>query len=155
MNPITKEGYAQLSEELAHLKGSERPKIIQAIAEARAHGDLSENAEYHSAKEKQGFIEARIKLLEDVLSTSTVFDPESVGVTDRCIFGAYVDLKDPNGTTATYRLVSEFESNVDQNKISSSSPIGKSLMGKELGDTITVSTPEGDKQFEILAIRYS
>ncbi len=155
MSPITKEGYDRLNAELVILKSEARPSIIQAIAEARAHGDLSENAEYHSAKDKQGFIEARIKLLEDVLSTSTIFYPETIGVTDRCIFGSYVDLINNDKAVITYRLVSEFETDVDNNMISSSSPLGRALMGKELSDTITVHTPDGDTNYEIIAVRYT
>ena len=152
--PITKDGYAQVQEELDHLIKVEREELKTVISEARELGDLKENAEYHSAKEKQSFIEARIKLLNDVLSSSTVFSPATAGVTDRCLFGCYVDVKNDSGETQTYRLVSEYEVDVNHNMISSVSPIGKALMGKETGEEISVNTPEGEKKLTILAVRY-
>lgn len=153
-NPITKEGFERLTAELEKLKSEERPAIIQAIAEARAHGDLSENAEYHSAKEKQGYIEARIRLLEGVLSAADIFDPVAVGADGRCIFASYVDLRDDDGKKTTYRLVGQHEADINNGLLSVASPIGRALMGKYGGDSITVQTPGGEMEYEILAVRY-
>ena len=152
--PITKEGFERLSAELENLKTVERPNIVRAIGEARKHGDLSENAEYHSAKEKQGYIEARIKLLESVLSTSDIFDPSTVESEGRCLFGCYAELRNEEGAVFNYRLVSEFEADAGQGFISSISPIGKALLGKSAGDTVVVTTPAGEVEYEILAVRH-
>ena len=153
-NPITQEGFDKLTAELEKLKGVERPAIIQAIADARAHGDLSENAEYHSAKEKQGYIEARIRLLDGVLSTSDIFHPATVGGDGRCLFGSYVDLRGEDGARVTYRLVGQHEADVDKGLLSSASPIGRALIGKYTGDSVAVQTPGGEKVYELLAVRY-
>ena len=153
-SPITREGHGRLSAELARLKSAERPAIIQAIAEARAHGDLSENAEYHSAKEKQGYIEARIRLLENVLGSSDIFDPASAGGDGRCLFGSYVELIDENDKKVNYRLVGQHEADIDKGLLSSASPIGRALIGKRAGDIINVKTPGGEREYEIISVKY-
>ena len=153
--PITKEGHARLSEELERLRNTERPAIITAIAEARAHGDLSENAEYHSAKEKQGMIEARVKELESVLGAAEIIDPAAVGAGGRCIFGAYVALEDEDGNTVKYRIVGEHESDIEQGLLSSASPIGRALLGKEAGDGVEVRAPGGVREYTVIKISYS
>ncbi|MCH9705550.1 MAG: transcription elongation factor GreA [Proteobacteria bacterium] len=153
--PITQEGHTQLSAELDNLKSVERPAIIEAIAAARAHGDLKENAEYHSAKEKQGFIEARIKLLDSLLSSADIIDPATIGADGRCIFGSYVKLKNEDDKIVNYRLVGEFESDVENGLLSSTSPIGRALIGKYADDNIAIETPGGTKEYEILEIRYT
>ena len=152
--PLTKEGYDRLSAELEHLKTTERPAIIEAIAEARAHGDLSENAEYHSAKEKQGYIEARIKLLESVVSSADIIDPTTIGANGRCIFGAFVDLQNADGKTITYRIVGEHEADVNNGMLSSTSPVGQALLGKYADDEVIVNTPSGELEYTVLAVRY-
>lgn len=158
--PITKEGHARLTRELENLKSAERPAIIRAIAEARAHGDLKENAEYHSAKDKQGWIEARIKQLEGALASADIIDPAQVGGDGRCIFGAWADLRDEDkdedakGATITYRLVGQLEADIEHGQLSSSSPLGRALLGKRAGDEVLVETPDGDKQYTVLAVRY-
>ncbi|MDM5147859.1 transcription elongation factor GreA [Candidatus Persebacteraceae bacterium Df01] len=152
--PITKEGKIKLQGELDKLKNTERPAIIKAIAEARAHGDLSENAEYHSAKEKQGLIEARIKELDSVLSGAQVIDPMAVGADGRCIFGSYVTLQDGEGKTIKYRLVSEYEADLEQGLLSAPSPIGRALLGKYAGDSVVAQTPGGVQEYAIVAIAY-
>ena len=152
--PITKEGYERLCTELEHLKAVERPAVIDAIASARAHGDLKENAEYHSAKEKQGFIETRIKLLDSILSSADIIDPAVVGADGRCIFGAYVKLSDENGKKVRYRLVGEFESDLENGLLSTTSPIGKALLGKYAGDDVVVNTPGGEIMYNVLEVSY-
>lgn len=152
--PITKEGHAQLSAEMEQLKKVERPAVIEAIATARAHGDLKENAEYHSAKEKQGFIEARIKLLDSLLSSADIIDPEAVGSDGRCIFGAYIKLSDESGGEISYRLVGEFESDIERGLLSVTSPIGRALIGKYPGDSVAISTPGGEREYEVLEVSY-
>lgn len=152
--PITKEGYARLSAEMEHLKAVERPAIIEAIAAARAHGDLKENAEYHSAKDKQGFIEARIKLLETLLSSADIIDPARLGKDGKCIFGAYVKLADEDGNEVNYRLVGEFEADIDNGLLSATSPIGRALIGKTAGEVVAIRTPGGEKEYELLEVRY-
>ena len=143
-----------MSAELETLKSRERPAIIQAIAEARAHGDLSENAEYHSAKEKQGYIEARIRLLEGVLGGSDIFDPAAVGADGRCLFGSYVQLQGEDDKIVKYRLVGQHEADVDKGLLSSASPIGRALMGKYAGDSVSVQTPNGEREYELLSVKY-
>ncbi len=164
---LTKEGHARLQEELQRLKAKDRPAIIRAISEARAHGDLSENAEYHSAKERQGFIEKRIRELESALASPQIIDPAAVGADGRCIFGAYVDIADGEGKTKTYRLVGEYEADIDSGLLSIASPLGRALIGKYADDIVAVK-PGGGAQdedsednedgggikYKIIAVRY-
>jgi len=153
--PITKRGAELLKEELHRLKHIERPSVINAISEARAQGDLSENAEYDAAKEKQGFIEGRIQDLEGKLSAAQVIDPATLDVGGRIVFGATVDLEDLEaGTKLTYQIVGDDEADIAVNKISISSPIARALIGKEEGDVVAVQAPGGNREVEILAVRY-
>ena len=153
--PITKRGAELLKEELHRLKHVERPSVIIAISEARAQGDLSENAEYDAAKEKQGFIEGRIQELEGKLSAAQIIDPSSLDVAGRVVFGATVDLEDlEDGTKLTYQIVGDDEADIAVNKISISSPIARALISKEEGDVVAVQAPGGNRQVEILAVRY-
>jgi transcription elongation factor GreA len=153
--PITKVGAELLKAELHRLKHVERPAVINAISEARAQGDLSENAEYDAAKEKQGFIEGRIKELETTLSAAQIIDPASLEVEGRVVFGATVDLEDlEDGTKFTYQIVGDDEADIELNKISISSPIARALIGKEVGDVVAVQAPAGNREVEILAVRY-
>ena len=153
--PITKRGSEMLKEELQRLKHVERPAVINAISEARAQGDLSENAEYDAAKEKQGFIEGRIKELETTLSGAQIIDPATLEVEGRIVFGATVDLEDlEDGTKLTYQIVGDDEADIALNKISISSPIARALIGKEEGDVVAVQAPGGNREVEILAVRY-
>jgi len=150
--PMTIDGFTKLEEELQRLKAEERPRIIQAIAEARAHGDLSENAEYHAAKEAQGMNEAKVAELEDKLSRADVIDPTSLsGKTVK--FGATVKLIDEDTEEkVTYKIVGDFEANLRDGKISISSPIARALIGKDVGDVVEVTTPKGSRSFEILKV---
>jgi transcription elongation factor GreA len=152
--PITKKGHAQLCAELERLKNNDRPAIIAAIAEARAHGDLSENAEYHSAKEKQGFIEARIKLLEGALAAAKVIDPSALGGGGRCIFGSVVDLEDDEGKKLSLRIVNEHEVSLHDNAVSHTSPLGRALLGKHEGDEASIEAPSGERVFTLVKVRY-
>jgi len=153
--PITKFGAELLKAELHRLKHVERPAVINAISEARAQGDLSENAEYDAAKEKQGFIEGRIKELETTLSGAQIIDPATLEVEGRIVFGATVDLEDlEDGTKLTYQIVGDDEADIALNKISISSPIARALIGKEEGDVVAVQVPAGNREVEILAVRY-
>lgn len=153
--PMTVAGAEKLKDELNRLKTVERPRIIQAIAEARAHGDLSENAEYHAAKEQQGFIEGRIKELEHRLAHAQVIDPTTVRANGKVVFGATLDLMDEhNGQQVTYQIVGDHEADITAGKISVSSPIARALIGKEPGDIVEVQVPGGQRQYEILDIRY-
>jgi transcription elongation factor GreA len=153
--PMTITGAEKLKIELHRLKTMERPRIIQAIAEARAHGDLSENAEYHAAKEQQGFVEGRIAELDLKLATAQVIDPKTVNADGRVVFGATLSLKDEkSGKEVTYQIVGDFEANIAQGMISISSPIARALIGKELGDVVEVPVPGGVHTYEILDIRY-
>lgn len=153
--PITKVGAEKLREELSRLKKEERPRITAAIAEARAHGDLKENAEYHAAREQQGFIEGRIAELEGRLASAQVIDPKAVNAGGRIVFGATVDLHDTNsGQDVTYQIVGDFEADLTHNKISISSPIARALIGKNEGDEVEVQVPGGMRHYEILAVRY-
>ena len=153
--PITRHGAELLKEELHRLKYIERPSVINAISEARAQGDLSENAEYDAAKEKQGFIEGRIQELEGKLSAAQIIDPASLDVNGRVVFGATVDLEDlEDGTKLTYQIVGDDEADIAVNKISISSPIARALIGKEEGDVVSVQAPGGNREVEILAVRY-
>jgi len=150
---LTKVGAENLRAELKKLKSVERPKVIAAIAEARSHGDLSENAEYDAAKEQQGFIEGRIAELEGSLSIAEVIDPKSLGGSGKVVFGTYVRLFDDAGDReVTYQLVGNLEANLEQSRISISSPIGRALLGKEEGDEVEVDAPGGKRLYEILAV---
>ena len=154
-NPLTKEGHDRLAAELNTLKNDERPAIVKAIAEARAHGDLSENAEYHSAKEKQGYIEARIRLLESVLDSAEIFDPMRAAASGRCVFASYVHLRSLHGgEVSVYRIVSRYEAKPDEGMLSSSSPMGKAVLGKRVGDQVRVATPTGEVVYEVVDILY-
>lgn len=152
--PMTRQGYDALNAELKNLKNVERPAIIRAIAEAREHGDLSENAEYHSARERQGFIEGRIKELEGLISRADVIDPAKMsGKTIR--FGATIDLVDEDTEEEkTYQIVGEPEADISNGKLNVASPLARALIGKEEGDSIEVRTPGGEKAYEVLSISY-
>jgi len=153
--PLTVRGAERLQAELHRLKTIERPAVISAIAEARSHGDLSENAEYDAARERQGFIEGRIQELEGKLSAAQIIDPASLDVSGRVVFGATVDLEDlEDGTKFTYQIVGDDEADIALNKISISSPIARALISKEEGDVVAVQAPGGNREVEILAIRY-
>ncbi len=152
--PLTKEGFTALEQELKNLKGVERPNIIAAIAEARSHGDLSENAEYSAAKEKQSFIEGRIQELEAVISRAQVIDP-SLNKGDIVRFGAVVLVVDEDpDKESKYQIVGDYEADIEKNKISLSSPLAKALIGKEVGDVAEYTAPGGKKSFEILEVIY-
>ena len=152
--PLTKEGYLALEQELKTLKSVDRPNIIAAIAEARSHGDLSENAEYSAAKEKQSFIEGRIQELEAVISRAQIIDP-SLTKGNIVRFGAKVLLVDEdNDNESSYQIVGDYEADINKNKISLSSPLAKALIGKEVGDVAEYIAPGGKKSFEILEVIY-
>ena len=152
--PMTTNGYKNLESELKTLKSEERPNIIKAIAEAREHGDLSENAEYHAAKEQQSFIEGRILELEDKLRRADVIDPKNIN-SDKVVFGASITLIDvSNDNEKVYKIVGIDETNVDKGLISISSPVAKSLLGKFQGDIVDVKTPGGQISYEIEKIEY-
>lgn len=152
--PITKKGYEQLREELDRLKKVERPKIIAEIAEARGHGDLSENAEYHAAKERQGFIEGRIRELESKLANAQIIDTANLS-TNKVVFGATVVLRDlQNSSKKQYTLVGQDESDLKNGKISVHSPVGKALINHTVGETVEVITPAKMVEYEILEIRF-
>jgi transcription elongation factor GreA len=152
--PMTKRGAELLREELHRLKTIERPANSTAIAEARAHGDLSENAEYHAARERAGFIEGRISELEAKLANAQVIDPRLVDAEGRCVFGATVDVQDENGEASTWQIVGEDEADIKEGRISVSSPIARGLIGKEAGESAEVNTPGGLKRYEIVDVRY-
>jgi transcription elongation factor GreA len=153
--PLTRRGAEKLKEELHRLKTVERHAVIQAIAEARAQGDLSENAEYDAAKDKQGFIEGRIAELESKLAAAQVIEPSSVDAGGKVVFGATVDLEDEdNGAKATYQIVGDDEADLKLGLISISSPIARALIGKEVGDVAEVQAPGGLKNWEIVGVRY-
>ena len=153
--PLTVKGAEKLRAELHKLKTVERPAVIQAIAEARSHGDLSENAEYDAAKEKQGFIEGRIADLEGKLSNAQLIDPATLDAGGRVVFGATVELEDVNsGDTVTYQVVGDDEADIKLGQISVSSPIARALIGKYAGDTVDVQAPGGIRQYEILDVLY-
>jgi len=152
--PVTVEGYAAMEAELHRLKSEERPRIIQAIAEARAHGDLSENAEYHAAKEAQGLNEAKVAELEDKIGRADVIDPSSLSG-DTVKFGATIKLEDEDTEEqATYKIVGEMEADVRAGKVSITSPIARALIGKAVGDSVEVTTPKGARSYEILKIAW-
>ena len=151
---MTATGYDALDVELKRLKGPERQRIIRAISEARAHGDLSENAEYHAAKEQQSHNEGRVMELEDMINRADVIEPTSMSG-DRVKFGATVELVDEDtDAEMTYQIVGDFEANVEDGKISISSPIARALIGKETGDSVEVNTPGGGKSYEILGVKF-
>jgi len=153
--PMTVKGAEQLRQELDNLKKVERPRIIAAIAEARAHGDLSENAEYHAAKEQQSFIEGRIAEVEAKLSSAQIIDPTTVNAEGRVVFGATVDLLDiDSDSEVTYQIVGDDEADIEKGKISISSPIARALISKEEGDEVVVKVPDGERNYEILEVRY-
>jgi transcription elongation factor GreA len=154
--PITKRGAEKLKEELHRLKTVDRPWVINAIAEARAQGDLSENAEYDAAKDRQGFIEGRIAEIEGKLSAAQVIDPTQLDAGGKVVFGATVELEDEDsGTAVTYQIVGEDEADLKQGLVNISSPIARALIGKEEGDVAEVQAPSGTKRFEIVAVRYA
>jgi len=151
---MTRRGADQLREELHRLKTVERPANSKAIGEARAHGDLSENAEYHAARERAGFIEGRISEIEAKLANAQVIDPRLVDAGGRCVFGATVDVEAKGGETVTWQIVGEDEADIKKGRISISSPIARALIGKESGERVDVQTPGGIKRYEILDVRY-
>ena len=151
---MTAPGLLRLEEELKTLKSIERPAVIRAIAEARSHGDLSENAEYHAARERQSFIEGRIQELEEIVSAAEVIDPSTLSG-DMVKFGAHVRVMDEaTEKEATYQIVGVHEADIKQARLSISSPLAKALIGKKLGDTISVPAPGGDRTYEILSVRF-
>ena len=153
--PLTKRGAEKLKQELHQLKTVERHAVIQAIAEARAQGDLSENAEYEAAKDKQGFIEGRILEIEGKLAAAQVIDPASVDAGGRVVFGTTVDLEEESsGAEVTYQIVGDLEADIKQRLIAVSSPIARALIGKEVGDSIEVNAPGGSKAYEILSVSW-
>ncbi|CUA99654.1 transcription elongation factor GreA [Thiomonas bhubaneswarensis] len=153
--PMTRKGAEQLKQELHRLKTIERPAVIQAIAEARAQGDLSENAEYDAARDKQGFIEGRIADIEAKLGTAQIIDPSELQADGRVVFGATVELSDESsGDEITYQIVGDDEADLKQGRISINSPIARALIGKESGDVAQVAAPGGVRHYEILAVHY-
>ncbi|SNR39475.1 transcription elongation factor GreA [Paracoccus sediminis] len=151
--PMTRSGFAALERELGDLKSKERPAIIRQIAEAREHGDLSENAEYHAAREKQGFIEGRIKELESILSRAEQIDTSKLSGSVK--FGAVVNLVDEDtDEERTYQIVGEAEADIERGLLNMRSPLARALIGKDVGDSVEVTTPGGQRSYEILAIRY-
>jgi len=151
---MTLRGAALLRAELQRLKTVERPSISAAIAEARAHGDLSENAEYDAARNRQGFVEGRISDLEAKLANAQIIDPKLLDAEGRCVFGATVDLEEKGKRAATYQIVGDDEADIKQGRISINSPIARALIGKEAGDIVDAQTPGGVKRYEILDVRY-
>ncbi len=153
--PLTLIGAEKLRQELHNLKTVQRPSVIAAIAEARAQGDLSENAEYDAAKERQGFIEGRIQDLEGKLSSAQIIDPKTINAGGRCVFGSTVILEDLNdGDVMTYQIVGDDESDIRHGKISISSPIARALIGKSMGDIAEVQAPKGVREYEIVEVSY-
>ncbi len=154
--PLTRRGAEKLREELARLKSVERHAVIQAISEARAQGDLSENAEYEAAKDKQGFIEGRILEIDSMLAAAQIIDPSTLDAEGRVVFGSTVDLEEEeSGAKVTYQIVGDDEADLKQCLISISSPIARALIGKEVGDVAEVQAPGGAKSYEIMAVRYA
>lgn len=153
--PLTRAGAEQLRAELARLKKHDRPEIIAAIAEARAHGDLKENAEYHAAREQQGFIEGRIQQLEAALSTAQVIDVAKLNAGDKVVFGATVTVADEEtGEETRYQIVGDLEADIKHQRIAISSPIARALIGKQEGDVVSVKAPAGDRELEIVSVEY-
>ncbi|MEO0413084.1 MAG: transcription elongation factor GreA [Pseudomonadota bacterium] len=151
--PMLRSGFEAMEAELKRLKGEERPAVVQAIEEARAHGDLSENAEYHAAKERQGMIEARVQELEDKMSRSEVIDPSKLSG-EKAVFGATVTLIDEDDKKVTYQIVGADEADVSEGRISYTSPIGRALIGKSVGDEVEVITPGGEKYYDIDGVQF-
>ena len=151
---MTLRGAELLRQELTQLKNVERPKVSQQIAEARSHGDLSENAEYDAAREKQGLMEARIRDIEAKLANAQVIDPKTLHAEGRVVFGATVEVEDENGEAATWQIVGQDEADIKQGRIFVGSPIARALIGKSSGDSVQVQTPGGLKGYEILDVRY-
>ena len=153
--PITRTGAERLRDELHRLKSVERPSVINAISEARAQGDLSENAEYDAAKEKQAFIEGRIKEVEGKLAAAQIIDPALIDADGKVVFGATVELENlEDGSKMTYQIVGDDEADLEANKISISSPIARALIRKEAGDTVKVISPGGEREVEIISVQY-
>ena len=153
--PLTIAGAEKLSAELQHLKSVERPSVIAAIAEARSYGDLSENAEYDAAKERQAFVEGRIKEVEYKLSNAQIIDPQLLDADGRCVFGATAELEDQDsGDSVTYQIVGEDEADIKAGKISVNSPMARALIGKYAGDIAQVQAPGGIREYEIIDVRY-
>jgi transcription elongation factor GreA len=153
--PLTTKGAELLRQELQRLKTVDRPSAITAIAEARTHGDLSENAEYDAAKERQSFIEGRIKEIESKLANAQVIDPKLLDAEGRCVFGSTVDLEELNGgDSVTYQIVGDDEADIKKGKISVGSPIARAIIGKYAGDQVEVQTPGGVRKYEVLEVRY-
>ncbi|HET9763254.1 MAG TPA: transcription elongation factor GreA [Casimicrobiaceae bacterium] len=152
--PMTRRGAELLRSELSRLKNEERPRISAAIAEARSHGDLSENAEYDAARERQGLVEARIRDIEAKLANAQVVDPKTLHAEGRVVFGATVELEEQSGESATWQIVGEDEADIKEGRISFGSPIARALIGKHAGDAVDVQTPGGLKHYEIVDVRY-
>ncbi|GAA5088809.1 MULTISPECIES: transcription elongation factor GreA [Paenalcaligenes] len=153
--PLTAQGAERLKAELHRLKTVERPDVINAIAEARAQGDLSENAEYDAARERQAFVEGRIRELEGIISNAQIIDPATLNVGDKIVFGATVAIEDlDSGEQVTYQIVGDMESDIRENRISVSSPVARALIGKSEGDVVEVQAPGGVREFEIVTIEY-
>ena len=153
--PVTTQGIEEIKKELEKLKNIKRPKIVQAIAEARGHGDLKENAEYHAAKEQQGFVEAKIKEIEYALSNAQVIDVKDIPETGRVVFGSTIDLYDiGNDKSIIYKIVGNLESDPEKGLISIQTPIAQGLLGKNEGDKVLISTPSGDISLEIEKVRH-
>lgn len=153
--PMTKAGSERLRAELERLKSVDRPKVIAAIAEARAHGDLKENAEYHAAREQQGFIEGRIGQIEAALSTAQLIDTATLNANGKVVFGALVELEDADsGASVTYQIVGDLEADIKQGLIAVSSPIARAMIGKSEGDSFTFNAPAGERNYEITGVKY-
>jgi len=153
--PLTMRGAERLRAELKKLKSQDRPNVIKAITEARSHGDLSENAEYHAAREQQGFIEGRINEIESKLATADVIDVSKLPMTGKVVFGSTVDLEDQDdGSKVVYQLVGDAEADIRQGWISVSSPIARALIGKSVGEVVDVTAPAGTRSYEIIAVRF-
>lgn len=153
--PLTLKGAERLRNELKRLKSEERPRVIEAIAEARSHGDLSENAEYHAAREQQSFIEGRIKDIEAHLANSEIIDVSRLPAGDKVVFGATIDLEDQDdGNSVVYQIVGDAEADIRSGLISVSSPIARALVGKSRGDIVDVVAPSGTRSYEIVAVKY-
>ena len=153
--PITVNGLKDLKSELEDLKNIQRPKVVEAIAEARSHGDLKENAEYHAAKEQQGLIESRVLAINDIIARANVIDVTKIENDGKVIFGSTVKVKDlETNKKITYRLVGQDEADIKKNLVFFRSPIGKSFIGKDKGDMVAVNTPSGERNFEILSVEY-
>jgi len=153
--PLTALGAEKLKKELKRLKTVERPRIIEAVAEARAHGDLKENAEYHAAREEHGMNEARIKFIEGTITNARIIDISNLNVGNKVVFGATVTLEDDDENTVNYQIVGDVEAEIDLGQISISSPIARALIGKELDDEVEVITPGGEKTYYIVGVKYT